>query len=405
MKFGSFASLRDALVGREVPCRIRGCDRHWLWEKEELAAAMAQGETQPPKRMCDSCHAHFESAQDQTIPCSRAGCTGTWTWPRMGQLEGWVRAGRPAAGAPAPRGLCATCRQAVQEKQDKEVPCRLRGCDGTWVWPAKAQLMAASETDELDPQPPKRLCPRCEGELKSLSDAHVPCRVRGCTGNWLWTRWSQLEAIRAGKSTEPPHRMCETCASRVGEFKDVEVPCRVRGCKNTWTFTGRAQLESQLAGETGHPKRMCNGCLDKFSHLEDQEVRCKRPGCEKKWLWKRGAQLAGKRKRPPPRFCDTCEAELEKLTDIAVRCENDGCANTWSWTRAAQLISGAKKPPHHMCEECAKFLEAVQPKDIPCHACGKAIHWSKHNQLMTKLGKWVEPTVCGSCKVHPPAPA
>src|SRR5215831_6732690 len=159
MKFGSFASLRDALVGREVPCRIRGCDRHWLWGKEELAAAMARGETQPPKKMCDGCHAHFEAAQDQSVACSRAGCTGTWVWPKMAQVESWVRTGRGAASA-APRGLCAACRQAVQEKQDKEVPCRLRGCDSTWTWPAKAQLMAASETDEMDPTPPKRLCAR-----------------------------------------------------------------------------------------------------------------------------------------------------------------------------------------------------------------------------------------------------
>src|SRR5262245_16812897 len=122
MKFGSFASLRDALVGRQVPCRIRGCDRHWLWGKQELAAAMERGETQPPKKMCDACHAHFESAQDQTVGCSRAGCTGTWTWPRMAQVEAWVRTGRPERWPGAPRGLCATCRHGVQERLDKEVP-------------------------------------------------------------------------------------------------------------------------------------------------------------------------------------------------------------------------------------------------------------------------------------------
>ena len=96
---------------------------------------------------------------------------------------------------------------------------------------------------------------------------------------------------------------------------------------------------------------------------------------------------------------------MEKLKDVAVPCENDGCPGTWLWTRAAQLISGAKKAPHHMCESCAKYLEGVQPKDIPCATCGKPIHWSKHNQLMTKLGRWVEPTMCGNCKVHPQARA
>jgi hypothetical protein len=405
VKFGSFASLRDALVGREVPCRVRGCDRTWLWSKDELAQAMSRGETQPPKRMCPTCHGHYEAAQDQTVPCSRTGCEGTWVWPRMPQLEHWLKAGRPAELPPVPRGLCASCRQSVQSKLDREVPCRLRGCDGTWTWSAKAQVLAVGETEEVDPQPPKRLCPRCEEELHGLSDQQVPCRVRGCANAWSWTRWSQLEAIRAGKTEAgPPPRMCDRCAGHTADFKDIELPCRVRGCKNTWTWNARGQLEHELSGEADKPKRMCASCLERYSHLEDREVPCKRPGCKNSWTWKRGAQL-GKRKRPPPRFCDGCEAEMGKLHDIEVHCENDGCPGKWVWTRAAQLISGARKPPHHMCEACIEFLRTAQPKEIPCARCGKTIHWSKQNQLQTRLGRWVEPTVCGSCKqASPPAP-
>jgi hypothetical protein len=403
VKFGSFASLRDALVGREVPCRMRGCDRTWLWEKEELAQAMSRGETQPPQRMCERCHGQLEAATDRAVPCSRAGCAGTWTWTRMAQVEAWLKGGSTGRATHPPRGLCSACRQAMQDRTDREVPCRLRGCTGTWIFTARAQLLAAAETDEIDPAPPKRLCERCETVLHALADRAVSCRIRGCADRWTWTRWSQLEAIHAGKSSdEPPPRMCDHCAQKVAEHKDVDIPCRVRGCRNTVTLTARAQLEADLAGRRPeNQKRMCAPCLERFAKLEDQEVRCKRPGCKNVWVWKRGAQLAGKRRRPPPRFCDSCEAELGKLSDIEVACENQGCPGKWTWTRAAQLIAGTKKPPHRMCEACLSFLETAQPKQIPCAGCGKIIHWSKQNQLQTRLGRWVEPTRCGSCKQSP----
>jgi len=403
VKFGSFASLRDALVGREVPCRVRGCDRTWLWSKEDIAAAQARGEAHPPKRMCPACHDRFEATADRAVACSRKDCAGTWTWPRMAQLESWVQAHRPSDGPAPPRGLCATCRQTAHEKSDREVTCRLRGCANTWTWSAQAQLAAVEETNDSDPQPPKRLCAQCEADLHTLTDHHLPCRVRGCDRSWVWTRWGQLEALRAGKTVDLEHapaRMCERCASSLSEFKDQELPCRVRGCKHTWSFTARAQLEAQLAGETAPPRRMCASCLERYGKLTDQEVPCKRPACKHTWIWKRGAQLGGKRKRPPARFCEACEADLAKLQDRAVPCETEGCPGTWTWTRAAQLMSGAKKPPHHVCESCAKFIESVQPKEIPCARCSKTIHWSKHNQLLTKLGRWVEPTVCGSCKLE-----
>jgi hypothetical protein len=361
---------------------------------------MARGAAQPPKRPCNDCASHQSTLANQTIACSKSGCEGQFPWPVSAQLEAWVRAGRPETVEP-PRGLCGTCRQAMQQRSDQDVPCRLRGCTGKWSWSAAAQITAAEGSME-DPTPPKRLCDECEAQLRSLADQPVQCRVRGCTQTWVWTRWNQLEGLRAAKPGAPakegaPARMCERCVGRAAALKDEERPCRVRGCKNTWLFSARAQLEAELAGETS-PKRMCNACLDKFAALEDREMPCKRSGCKNTWTWKRGAQLAGKQKRAPIRFCTKCEGELDKLSDKQVPCEHDGCKNTWTWTRAQQLASGTKKPPKHMCSECQSYLEQVQPKDIPCMRCGKAIHWSKHNQLLTKLGRWVEPTVCGTCK-------
>src|SRR5262249_5899314 len=152
---------------------------------------------------------------------------------------------------------------------------------------------------------PKRLCATCEHDLRSLTDQAVPCRVRGCGQSWTWTRWSQLEALRAardGVTPSAPARMCESCAARVGKLFDQELPCRVRGCKNSFTFSARAQLEALLAGEAAPPKRMCASCLEKYSKLEDRELVCKRPGCKNTWTWKRGAQLGARRNRAPVRF-------------------------------------------------------------------------------------------------------
>src|SRR5262249_20933292 len=157
------------------------------------------------------------------------------------------------------------------QKEDRQVPCRLRGCTETWTWGARAQAQAAEGTTE-DPAPPKRLCESCEGIMRMLGDQAVSCRVRGCANQWTWTRWSQLEAHRAqsAKGSEArvsaPARMCEQCVTRISELKDEDRPCRVRGCKNKWIFNARAQLEAQLAGggpEATVPKRMCASCVDR----------------------------------------------------------------------------------------------------------------------------------------------
>jgi hypothetical protein len=409
LKFGSFASLRDALVGREVPCRVRGCDRSWLWSKEELAAALARGENEPPRRMCASCHDRFGNLTDREVPCASKGCAHTFTQPRAAQLEAWVKAGRPGEALLPPRGLCVSCRQTLSAKTDRAVGCRLRGCEGTWTWTASEQIAAAAQADDPDPPAPKRLCTACEATMRTLSDQPVACRMRGCSGRWTWTRWSQIELLRgrgggaahtaAAGGIAPPSRLCERCTGRLSAFADKALPCRVHGCKNTFVYSARAQLEAELAGETDAPKRMCDSCHDKLGKLADRELPCKRPGCSKTWIWKRGAQLTSSRKRPPARFCDPCEAALQKLTDARVPCEHEGCPGSWLWSRVAQLMSGAKRPPRHACESCTKFLESAAPKEIPCQVCGRAIHWSRLNQLQTKLGRWVEPTHCGACKV------
>lgn len=413
-----FATLRDALVGREVPCRMRGCTRTWLWRKEDQFKAGSGGKPslEPPKRMCDPCAERAAAAADRDVACSKPGCEGSWRWSKFAQVEAWLRAGEKEP--PEPRGLCDGCRSQLEAQEDRAVPCRVRGCTNTWLWPARQQLLAGP-----DAPPPERMCERCEGVFRGLRNRDVPCKIRGCKRAWIYSKWSQLEAIAAGRKDDPA-RMCDPCAARYAEIADREVPCRIKGCAHTWTWSRGSQLEVELAqppvadGETPPalepPQRMCADCYKRWSGLADQQVPCKRRGCAGTWTWKRGEQLTAKDPSPPHRFCEECLGAMGKLHDVEVPCEHqvDGCKGTWTWTRLAQLSAEKhhrKDPPKHACPSCAEFLRAAKTIEIPCTRCQHVITWPPHSQLMTRLGKWVQPSLCGTCKrdetAHPHHPA
>ena len=82
------------------------------------------------------------------------------------------------------------------------MPCRVRGCEETWLWPARQQILAG-----LDAKPPERMCERCEGIFRGLDNRKLPCKVGrgkegGCTGTFVIGKWAQLEAQVAGRKQE-----------------------------------------------------------------------------------------------------------------------------------------------------------------------------------------------------------
>ena len=393
----AFGSLGDFFPDTDIRCRVRGCNNVWQISGEDALRNVARGRQARPERMCDECYAKFMALEDIELPCMKTGCENTWTWNRFQQLEHSL-AGRPADRPP--KGLCKSCRDQVNDGQDQEVPCRMKGCTKTWTWYRRSQVLSD------DKKPPRRLCHDCFEKLKIIEDRQVPCRMKGCEGTWLWNRFQQLEHQLAGKDLDkPPKRMCQQCFERFRDLVDREEPCRVSGCNRTWTYRAYDQLERILeeSPEAGPPERMCQECYLFYSQAEDREIRCRNRGCEGTWTYTRNAQLHDwirGNEKPAPRACDACNEKLAALEPRQIECMVPGCANTWTYEPPDQLrdqLQGRAAPPARRCKGCDEFLATHEAVTIPCQSCGQPIQWSGYEQLLHSLDTFVKPTHCPSC--------
>ena len=393
----AFGSLGDFFPDTDIRCRVRGCNNVWQISGEDALRNVARGRAARPERMCDECYGKFMELADLELPCTKPGCEGTWTWNRFQQLEHGL-AGRPADRPP--RGLCKPCRDQMREGSDQEIPCRMKGCDKTWTWYRRSQVMCE------DGKPPRRLCHGCFQALKELEDQQITCRMRGCEGTWLWNRFQQLEHQLAGKDLgKPPKRMCQQCYDRFHDLKDREEPCRITECTRTWAYRAYDQLERIIeeGPEATPPERMCHDCYLFYSQTEDREIRCRNRGCEGTWTHGRSAQLHAWLRgsgRPAPRACDACVEKLEALPQKQIECMVPGCEKTWPYEPADQLrdqLQGRATAAAHRCRSCDEFLAAHEAVAFPCSSCAKPIQWSGYEQLLHSLGTFVKPTHCASC--------
>jgi hypothetical protein len=389
-------SLGELFPDKDLRCRIRGCNNVWRFSGEDALRSVALGKSARPERMCDECFEAFLTLEDKEVPCSREGCTATWTWNRFQQLEG-RRQGR---GDAPPSGLCRDCQQKLREIGDLEVPCRMKGCQRTWSWRARERLLGDPE------KPPRRLCGDCFEKLRDLQDGAVPCRLRGCTNTWSWNRFQQLEHLLAGKPLDkPPRKMCDACFAAFQQLQDQPQPCKVKECSGTWTYTAYEQLERRLAeGENAAvPERFCPECFAFYNGAVDQEVPCRNRGCRNTWTYTRSMQLRMRLRglhRPPARACEACQEKLKALQDREIKCIVPGCSRTWTYAAPDQLrdqLTGRLEAPGRRCRECETFLTEHQSVTIPCVHCGKDIPWSGYEQLLCELGTFKKPSQCLDC--------
>jgi hypothetical protein len=449
-------TLADRLGAKSLPCSVAGCSRTWISLSGNLALGgrTAADPNDPASGMCDPCREKFAKLGDAQRACDRPGCSGTWTWPLMAQLEAFASKRQP------PTHLCADCEQRLGALEDKPVPCSVPGCARTSVLTRRAQLLAGAPEVTLEATPTR--CTQCEGVYKKLKDRQVSCGIVGCKHKWVWTADEQIEAYATGKTNEPPRRMCDECKTVFGGIADREVRCRTSGCKKTWIWSRSDQLDACISGKPAPkaPHRMCPSCLDIYSRLKDVERPCRRAGCKRTWTDKRGGQLAravrGKTGDPYPHYCTECEKEMGELEDRQIACKTDHCTGTWTWTKAQQLAAGVKpvfkdehpaheaeagaplaapgggatesavatvatvaapnggpvpaaprrnkkkrreaRPPERKCETCIEFLKDRKTREIPCKVCNTPIYWPPESQLQTHLGNWAEPGMCGACK-------
>jgi hypothetical protein len=357
MAAGKF-TLADRLGAKSVPCRVAGCSRTWIQLSSKafgLGGIVAASAGDATEGMCDPCREKFRTLQDAVRPCDRKGCSGTWTWPVMAQLEAF------ATKRPAPKHLCEDCQKLLDSLLDKEIPCAVPGCVRTATLTREQQLVSQGELSAESAASPGGvtiaglLCEPCAQVARKLKDRAVNCGIIGCSRKWTWKADDQIQAFAAGKPNEPPRRMCAECRAEFGKLGDREIRCRTSGCKTTWTWSRSDQLDACMADKPAPkaPSRMCQRCFDLWSSLKDVERPCRRAACKGTWSDKRGAQLArlvrGKSAEPYPRYCGECEKELGDLDDREIPCRTDGCPGTFTWSKEQQLAAGVrpkfKEPP------------------------------------------------------------
>lgn len=371
-------TLGELLGAKTVPCRVRGCTRTWadLTGSKALPAAATPGNAASGETagMCEPCAKKFAATRDEQRACDRPGCTGTWTWSRQEQLEGWV------AKRPPPRRLCASCAEQLAGLQPKEVACTVPGCVRTGVLSPEAQLLAtpppSAAPAAADDSPSEAaagtgpahedgrrgpsgvtlegpFCGPCAEAAAHLRDRAIACGINGCRRKWVWPADEQLAVFANPKGgparlDHPPRRMCEVCRTSFAGLADRQVRCRASGCKKTWTWTRADQLDAANADQPlpKPPSRLCDSCFGIWSHLKDVERPCRQAGCTKTWTDRRGAQLArilrGKTGDPFPQYCEEHSKLVDLLTDREVPCKTEGCGYTWTWTKNQQLAAGVQ---------------------------------------------------------------
>ena len=339
--------LFSHLDAREIPCRLEGCRRTWVWTAEDQIQAFGQP---PPRRLCNQHAQQLDSVADVAAPCANPGCEKTWTWTKSARSAHLQRGGTDHA----PKRICDDCQAEEKALVDREATCRVDGCKRTWIWDADAQLKhrtwlrRSAEEGESDRGPrgkgrkrqrrrkrtrgsiheaPPRMCELCRQKHAQLEGREGPCKVHGCTRMAKVDRDTQLRAWAAlqtddltAEPTALPRRMCEVCREFCKNHPDRAVACGRPGCDQTWAFKTGAQLQAFLAGRLEDPLRLCEECSKgDFMVLERPEgapagaevMPCLVLGCEGLWYWLPGTQLepCAPGELSPHRMCAKHRAE------------------------------------------------------------------------------------------------
>ncbi len=289
----------------------------------------------------------------------------------------------------------------MQQKQDREEPCRVRGCGNTWTWTARQQMLHDGDS------PPRKMCQQCVETLRQLSPQDVPCRLRGCANTWHWPKSQQLEHVRKGGSVEtPPKRLCPACVKALQQLEEREVPCKVEECSGTWTFSPFSQLQHEkLYGEEAEPpSRMCRQCSDYLANTRSKRIKCVMAGCKNTWTYTKSMQLHDwhlGRSQPEGKLCNECEQVLADLADRPEMCSVPGCEKTWTYTAWEQLKDRRLRrssPQQRRCQRCENFLAEHHAIELTCRSCQGAFRWSAYEQLLHEFGTFDKPELCADCK-------
>ncbi len=185
---------------------------------------------QPPPRMCAPCRDKLSRLTDREVPCKVHGCTRNAVMDRDAQLRAWAKLGTEDLDAHGPpvRRMCETCRDFCRNHPDREVKCGRPGCDKTWTYKTGAQLQDFLAGRRHDPI---RLCPECSkggiAETAALLEGMpegmevMPCVVPLCEGVWFYQ--AGVTEVAATGWVELPLDRMQTHGPEDAEVVIVEV--------------------------------------------------------------------------------------------------------------------------------------------------------------------------------------
>ncbi len=351
---------------RQVKCSADGCTCTWTWPRMAQLEARAEGHREPPQRLCEECLSKRRQLQDRQIPCRLKGCRNSFTWTKEEQWQ-------EGADKP-PARFCNDCFSKLRQLQDRELPCRVQGCRSSWTWPRFQQLEQLGTGKPLDP-PPRRMCRSCLEKTQALKPAELPCRVKGCKGTWSFSPLLQLETLLThGPEETLQPRMCPECFKQFNSTQDQKIPCRHRGCRHGWLYNRQMQLQDRAGGRTQPPARLCQPCSEKIKQTPDLQVPCTVPGCKGTWTWPAADQVrdaaAGKREPPKDRRCPDCEKFLSETPPRSITCAK--CGQSYDLTAYEQLLHKTGSfAETTRCASCAEQeLSLKRPGELPIQRQG-----------------------------------
>ena len=297
--------------------------------------------------------------------------------------------------------------------QDKQVPCRIAGCEHTWTWFAAQQIRGFGQP------PPDRMCDEHLAQFNELADREVQCRTPGCANTWTWKRGAQLAEMQRTGKLRRPSRLCAACFSAERETQDAELHCKIEGCRRTWTWTRDAQLRHRLwllrqrskADAAAARAAAAQQARAAASVAASSSVAVAAPGSFPEEL------------RSPEAFADTlAEGRVpddvvasEESTVVAAKesgshADAEEPANSTEPTnsnepanstepadepggdrrkrrrkrrRGGKPVVNAEGPPERMCGLCAQKLTRLQPREQPCkvHGCTRTWTWDRASQM------------------------
>jgi len=294
----------------------------------------------------------FSHLDDRQIPCKVDGCENTWAWTAQEQIQ--------AFGQPPPRRMCAEHAAVIGGVADREVPCANPGCERTWTWPKGAQLAQLQRSGSAEP--PRKVCPECTKEERDLADREVPCRVEGCARTWTWSRDAQLKHRTWARRFAEEEAAGGGGAERGDDHGSRHAPASERGPGGK-----RRRRRKQRANVHEPPPRMCLPCREKAAVIVEREVPCKVHGCTRNSVLDRESQLRAWAKlgtldvnveaSQARRMCESCREFCRTHPDRPVPCGRPGCDKTWLYKTGAQLqdsLAGRRQDPIRLCDECAR---------------------------------------------------